>query len=179
MRHREYALAEVVKPQMGHSGVVLVSLIALMATSSAINATLFGASRILEQMSCDKVAPRSLGMRSRADVPAFAIIALTFLSIVLTLLGGLDLIVAFSSLTFLIVSIGVSIANFRLRAETGCYVPAVLLGIILMSATSLTLCYYLWRHEPDKLVWIVVIYAIVLLPNLMLGPHFRRRNNHG
>lgn len=177
MKHREYALAEVVKPQMGQSGVILVSLIALMATSSAINATLFGASRILEQMSLDKVAPRALGVRSRADVPAFAIIVLAFLSIVLALLGGLELIVAFSSLTFLVVSIGVSIANIRLRKQTRCHVPVVVLGIILMSATVLTLCFYLWLHEPAKLVWIGTIYAIVLLPNLGWFRFLRR--NHG
>jgi len=47
---KEYALAAAARPVLGEAGVVLVGVAALLATSSAINATTFGASRMMAQM---------------------------------------------------------------------------------------------------------------------------------
>ena len=159
----EYALAVAVEPFLGSGGHVLVSLAALLATSSAINATMFGASRMMAEMASDDAAPVAFSFRSRVDVPWIAMLTITILAIGLTVLGSLELIAAFSSMTFLIVSLAVSIANFRLRNQTGSRSVFVVTGLALILATIVIMCVYLWRHAPTNLVWISSIYGSIIL----------------
>ena len=159
----EYALAVAVEPFLGSGGRILVSLAALLATSSAINATMFGASRMMAEMATDDAAPVAFSFRSRVDVPWIAMLTITILAIGLTALGGLELIAAFSSMTFLIVSLAVSIANFRLRKQTGSRSVFVVTGMLLILATIVIMCVYLWRQAPTNLAWISSIYASIIL----------------
>ncbi len=168
---QEYALAVAVRPALGEAGNVLVCLAALLATSSAINATIFGASRMMAEMSRDEMMPRAFSIRSPALVPAHAIVIITVLALALTFLGGLELIAAFSSMTFLLVSLAVSIANFRLRRQTRSHAGVIFGAAVLMSGTVLALTAYLWRTRPDMLAAIVLLYATVLVIQLV----FRRR----
>ena len=159
----EYALAVAVEPFLGSGGRILVSLAALLATSSAINATMFGASRMMAEMASDDAAPLAFSFRSRVDVPWIALLTITILAIGLTALGGLELIAAFSSMTFLLVSLAVSIANFRLRKQTGSRSVFVVTGMALILATIVIMCVYLWRHAPGNLAWIASIYGSIIL----------------
>jgi len=158
----EYALAIAVEPFLGNAGHILVSLAALLATSSAINATMFGASRMMAAMASDDAAPVAFSFRSRVDVPWIAMLTITILAIGLTALSGLQLIAAFSSMTFLIVSLAVSIANFRLRNQTGSRAVIIAAGMVLILATIVIMCIYLWRHAPTNLAWISSIYGSII-----------------
>ena len=160
---KEYALAVAIEPILGRSGRILVSLAALLATASAINATMFGASRMMAEMAADDAAPIAFSFRSRADVPFIAILTITLLAIGLTVLGGLELIAAFSSMTFLIVSLAVSIANFRLRNQTSARADIVLSGITLIFVTIAIMIVYLWQHARSDLIWIGSIYTTIVL----------------
>ena len=168
----EYALAVAVEPFLGSGGRILVSLAALLATSSAINATMFGASRMMAEMASDDAAPVAFSFRSRVDVPWIAMLTITILAIGLTTLGGLELIAAFSSMTFLIVSLAVSIANFRLRNQTGSRSVFVVTGMALILATIVIMCVYLWRHAPTNLAWISSIYGSIIF--LVFELQYRR-----
>jgi len=159
----EYALAVAVEPQLGDIGRVLVSLAALLATSSAINATLFGASRMMAEMAGEDAAPKAFSRRSRKDVPWIAVVLITGLAVGLTVLGGLELIASFSSMTFLLVSLAISVANLKLRRQTRSRAAIVLLGMALMLATVSIMIIYLSRNSPYELAWILSIYASVAL----------------
>ncbi len=171
---KEYALAVAVEPSLGSGGRALVSVAALLATSSAINATMFGASRMIAEMASDDAAPISFSFRSRVDVPWLAILTITILAVALTVLGGLELIAAFSSMTFLIVSLAVSIANYRLRNQTGCRPAFVVTGIVLILATIVIMCTYLWQYAAGDLAWILSIYGSIILLVFILQ-HLRSR----
>lgn len=161
MAAEEYALAAAARPVLGHAGVVLVGLAALLATSSAINATAFGAARMMAEMALLRRMPKAFSFRSRRGAPWVAIVVLTGLSLLFTLVGGLEIIAEFSSLTFLLVSIGVSVANFRLRARTRSKASLILLGLVLMGATVFLLLLHLWQTEGERLLWIAAIYGTV------------------
>ncbi len=173
---KEYALAAAAKPVMGESGVVLVAVAALLATSSAINATAFGASRMLAQMALSGRVPKSFSFRNRADVPWLANVTLIALALVFTLAGGLEVIAVFSSMTFLLVSIGVSAANLKLRAITGARTWLVLLSLFLMVMTIALLVEHLVRTAPDTLAIILGIYGAVILCEILFS---RRRRRQG
>jgi amino acid transporter len=156
---REYALAAVAMPILGRLGVVLVDLAAMLATASAINATLFGASHLAYEMAHENFAPRAFSFRNRSGVPATSAVGIAAVALALTALGGLELIASFSSLTFLLVSIGVSVANLRLRAETRSARAPVILGILLMAATVGLLLDYLVGRDRAALLFAVAAYA--------------------
>jgi len=150
IKAEEYALAVAVEPSLGNAGRVLVSIAALLAT-----------------------APVAFSFKSRVDVPWLAILVITMLSIGLTVLGGLELIAAFSSMTFLFVSVAVSIANFRLRSQTGSRAELILAGIVLMLATIVIMIIYLWQQAPTDLAWIFSIYLAIVVTVFAL-PALRR-----
>ena len=162
----EYALAAAARPVLGEAGTILVAVAALLATSSAINATLFGASRMMAQMGTDGIMPAIIASRSIRNVPHVAVGVLSVFGIAFTMLGGLTVIAAFSSLTFLLVSIGVSVANLRLIKQTRANRGLIWLGIALMAVTVTLLMLHLWRSEPMTLLAIAAIYAAVLFAEL-------------
>ena len=132
---KEYALAIAVMPSLGQAGKVLVSLAAILATSSAINATLFGASRMMAEMATQKEMPKPFSWRNRVSVPWMAIVTMTVLGCALAYFGGLGFIAAFSSLTFLLVSLGIVIANIKLRKKTASNLTITVLGSMLLIIT--------------------------------------------
>ena len=157
---KEYALAVVAQPVLGEAGTILVGLAALLATSSAINSTLFGASRMMADMGEDRTMPEAFARRNRVQVPYAAIVALTSLGLALTLFGSLEVIASFSSMTFLLVSLLVSVANLRLRRKTGARTPIVVSGIILMAVTIVLLWVYLATHDPTTLGFVALLYLV-------------------
>lgn len=171
----EYALAAAAKPVLGEAGTILVGIAALLATSSAINATVFGAARMMAEMATQTRMPHVLAKRNEADVPWVANVVLITMALIFTLTGGLEVIAAFSSMTFLLVSIGVSTANLRLKSETNCKIPLVILGLSLMSVTVILLIVYLWRDKPDILISIIGIYGAVIASELLAIARVRKK----
>ena len=173
---KEYALAVVAKPIFGRAGAVLVDLAAMLATSSAINATLFGSARLASEMATDSLAPAVFSFRSKTAVPTIGVLVITALAALFTILGSLEVIASFSSMTFLLVSIGVCVANLRLRETTGSRLTPILLGLVLMSATVILLTYYLATHDPAALVFTAGVYAVTVTAHLgfeMLRKRYR------
>ena len=160
----EYALAEAARPVLGEAGVVLVAVAALLATSSAINATVFGAARLMAEMAAGRHMPAVLARRNAVDVPWVAVVAMTMLGLAFALLGGLEIIASFSSMTFLLVSIAVSVANWRLRAETGARGWVILAGIGLMSTTVALLLMHLATERPLVLAQLAGLYLLAAVP---------------
>jgi len=159
---KEYALAVVAQPILGNLGRVLVGVAAMFATSSAINSTLFGASRLMADMADTGSMPARLAARSAKNVPVAAVVAMTVPAGLLMLAGTLNLIAAFSSMTFLLISVAVSIANVRLRAETKADLRLIWLGLILMGATILLLVGHLLAVDRPALVGILAGYGVAV-----------------
>ena len=159
----EYALAVAVEPSMGNAGRVLVSIAALLATASAINATIFGASRMMAEMATEHEMPKAFSFRNRKTVPWIAVIVLGILTLFFTYFGGLELIASFSSLTFLLVSLAVNVANYKLRDTTRANPYYIILGIFLILFTIGTLLFHLAMHSLQELAWILSIYIVIIL----------------
>lgn len=163
----EYALAEAAEPALGRIGPVLVGIAALLSTSSAINATAFGASRMMAEMATEHMMPKAFSFRNReTNVPWVAVVVLTGLGIAFTTLNTLETIAAFSSLTFLLVSLGVGIANLKLYRQTGARRPIVIFGIAVVLVTTSLLVFYMWTNARQTLVAIGALYGAVIVVEL-------------
>jgi len=172
---KEYALAAAAQPVLGEAGTILVGLAAILATSSAVNSTLFGASRMMAEMGRDGVMPRGFSTRTGRGVPKNALITMTAVGLVLSLAGSLEVIASFSSLTFLVVSLIVSVVNLRLRERTAAKTWVVVTGIALMAATIALLIWYLAANQPGDLAFVAVFYGAALTAQQLFVRRQRRR----
>nr|WP_261344291.1 APC family permease [Gimesia alba] len=175
---KEYTLAIAAEPALGTAGGILVDLAALLATSSAINATAFGASRMMAEMATEKRMPHRFSFRSRTDVPWIAIVALTIISGAFTLLGSLETITLFSSMTFLLISLAVSVANLKLRKITNSNLWLILLGMTLMLTTIGLLVLHLWQENHQLFFWLGGAFALIALVEIAFCERECRNSSH-
>jgi amino acid transporter len=170
MEAEEYVLAVAAKPSLGEAGTVLVGIAALLATSSAINATMFGASRMMAEMATEKRVPKSFSFRRRdVNVPWVAVVTLAMLGILFAALNSLQAIAAFSSLTFLLVSVGVAVANLKLHKQTNSKLWLVIAGIVLMLVTIIMLVAHTWLHERETFISVAILYASIFVAEFLFS----------
>jgi amino acid transporter len=97
---REVAFAAVGQQALGTVGRWIATVAAVLATSSAINATLFSTARLVGDLSDARELPARLG-RTVRGLPVTAMGALAVLAGLFAMLPGINELLAFGSLTFL------------------------------------------------------------------------------
>ena len=160
VQNKEYALASGADRILGHWGTDLVIVGALLATSSAISGTLFGASRQMAVIAKDGYFPTLLAKRIN-HIPIFAIISMSLLAFLLVLAGSLQVILEFGSVTFLLVSLLMAYANFRIRHLTHSSLMITLISIIGLLTGTLLIFYYEFQNQPQQLLFIGGIYLLL------------------
>ncbi len=160
IKNKEFALASGAEHVIGHWGTDLVIIGAMLATSSAISGTLFGASRQMSVIAQDGYFPGFLARRTN-DIPVYAIFTMSVFAFFLVLAGNLVVILEFGSFTFLLVSLLMAYANFKIRHLTGSSVVISVLSILgLMSGTMLIISYEL-MNQPEQLFFIGGLYILL------------------
>ncbi len=162
IKNKEYALAAGAKDVMGNLGGNLVVLGAILATSSAINGTLFGSSRQMARIADDGYLPAIISQRKNS-IPKTAIMAMAGIASILIAMGGLRLILEFGSITFLLVSLLMAIANFKIRAKTNSSTLITIVSILGLLMGTILILYYEYQSNPEQLLFIVILYGILSL----------------
>ncbi len=160
IRNKEYALASGAADIMGAWGHNLVVIGAVLATSSAISGTMFGSSRQMARIADDSYLPRLLAKRNGA-IPGYAITAMAATASVLILAGGLRVILEFGSITFLLVSLLMAIANFKIRHLTHSSTLFTAIAILGLSIGSILILWYEYQTEPEQMLFIVILYGLL------------------
>ena len=145
---------------LGHWGTDLVILGALLATSSAISGTLFGAPRQMAVIAEDGYLPNVLAKRNNR-IPVMAIVAMSLVALGLILVGSLELILEFGSITFLIVSLLIAYANFSLRRQTNSSTVISLVAIGGLAMATFLILYYEYQHKPIQFYVVVCLYGLL------------------
>ena len=161
IQNKEYALAAGAGKVLGSLGSALVIFGALLATSSAISGTLFGASHQMVVVAENGYMPGVLAKRKK-NIPINGVIAMAVISSLLILVGGLELILEFGSITFLLVSLLMAIANFKIRKQTKSSPIITMLAIILLSLGGLLVLYYESENALNQVVFIIVMYIVIM-----------------
>jgi amino acid transporter len=161
----EIALAEAVSniPLLGAAGFVLVILSAMKSTSSGINATLFGTSRLVHKIATEGAMPRLFSFRNREGIPVYSLLIMGGLTAAFAALGTLKQITEFGSVAFLIADAVANYVNLRLADETGSnrLIPAV--GLFGTAVAVPIVLYHLYRTDFGILLWIVGIFVSLFL----------------
>ncbi|OZG71581.1 amino acid permease [Hahella sp. CCB-MM4] len=160
--NQEYALASGADHVLGHWGTDLVILGALLATSSAISGTLFGASRQMAVIAKDGYFPKLLAKRSR-NIPVYSISAMSVFAFLLILAGNLQVILEFGSVTFLLVSMLMAYANYRVRHRTDSSPIVALIAVFGLLAGTILIIYFEASYQPEQLYFIGGLYALLTL----------------
>ncbi|MCF6199728.1 MAG: APC family permease [Hyphomicrobiaceae bacterium] len=162
IENQEYALAAGAGQALGHWGSDLVILGALLATSSAISGTVFGASRQMAVIAQDGYFPVLLAKRKN-NIPVNAILAMSALAFCFILAGSLQIILEFGSITFLLVSLLIAATNHKMRQQTNSHAIFTSLSMLGLLAGTIILVGYKAMNQPEQLLYILGLYAFLTI----------------
>ena len=157
--NKESALAVGAARAIGPSGRYMVILGAALATCSAISGTLFGASRLMAVIAGDGYLPALLARRQKEHIPGYAILAMTLTALLMVTVGGLEELLEFSSITFIIVSLLMAHANFVKRKQTGTHAVLAVAVMAFLAVGLVAILRYQWLFHPRALTVTLGIYA--------------------
>ena len=162
IQNKEYALAAGAGNILGHWGTDLVILGAILATSSAISGTLFGASRLMGVIAKDGYLPGLLARRIN-HIPVYSVISMAVCAFLLVLVGSLELILEFGSVTFLLVSLLMAYANYKIRDLTGSSAILTVIAFLGLMFGTVLILYYEFSTQYQQMLFIGGLYALLTL----------------
>ena len=151
----DYALAVAAQSFWGRPGFLMIVIAALLATSSAINATLYGAGRLTYVIAKTGELPSELERGLFHEHPEgmiiFAILALLIANFL-----PLHAIATMGSAGFLLIFMAVNVANIRLAVSTRSKAWISGLGALACGIALLALCWQVWQDPATRSqLWIL------------------------
>lgn len=171
---KDYALAEAARPFLGSFGYLLITVAALLSTLSAINATLYGATRLSYAIAKDGELPAAME-RKLWNRPVEGLLITSGTTLLVANFFDLSSISTMGSAGFLLIFAIVNAANLRLARRTGSRGWISMLGLILCLGALASLVGYTIRQAPGH-VWVLM--AMVVLSFAVEGAYrlWRQRN---
>lgn len=126
---QDYVLAEAAKPMLGKVGFTVITIAALISTFSAINASLYGGSRVNYEIAEDDELPKQFTSKLWNQPIGLFITAVATLVLVNTL--KLESISTAGSVGFLLIFAIVNYTGFKLSKEVGGKKSIPLIGAVL------------------------------------------------
>lgn len=157
-RSADFALAEAARVVWGQVGFTLIVVAALLSTISAINATLYGTSRLSVDIALDGELPSELE-RKIAGRPLLGLILTTVLALLLANLVSLSAISTLASVAFLVIFAAVNAAAVRLADRTGGRRWISAAGAVACVGAAIALLVHTARTSPGDLVLVAVMFA--------------------
>ncbi len=162
IKAKEYALAEAAKPFLGNLGFVLVSIGALISTSSAINASLYGGANVAYVFARKGELPELFERKVWFDAPEGLYIT-AILSLLFALFFNLEGVASLISFAFIVIYQFVLMSHYRLVNIVGGYRWIIVLGLVLVTTVGVILLFYQYKVNKE-----VFYTAVVLIPLITL-----------
>jgi amino acid transporter len=159
---KDYALAEAARPFLGQIGFALIAAAAMLSTASAINATLYGASRLSYTIATDGELPRVLERKVWGQ-PAGGLLITAALTVIVANAFALTSISTLGSAGFLLIFAAVNAANLRCAAVTAGKRWLSASGIVACLAALAALIWQTARSAPAKLWVLAAMLGLALL----------------
>ena len=157
----DYVLAEAARPMLGAAGFTVITVAALISTFSAINASLYGGSRVSYEIAEDDELPHEL-TRKLWDQPVGLLIT-ACLTLLLTNTLNLESISTAGSAGFLLIFSVVNFAGYKLSAQTGSNKAVCLLGFLLCGTALVVLLTQQYTSNRTGVIVAVSVAAICFL----------------
>ncbi len=134
---QDYVLAEAAKPMLGKLGFTIITVAALISTFSAINASLYGGSRVSFEIAEDDELPHELTSKLWNQPIGLFITAVMTLFLANTL--NLESISTAGSVGFLLIFAMVNYVGFKLSKEVNGSKTIPIIGFILCTVATIVL----------------------------------------
>ncbi len=158
VQHANTAVAEAARPIFGSFGFLAVSVGALLATASGINAFIFSSMKIAPALAAAGQLPEVFGRRCWGDGTRGLLLSSVGVLIVIDAFD-LNAIANIASAAFLIVYMAIHVAHWRLIVETKGSRLLVALGFLSMAVVLVCFVSSIARTQPWSVGLIVVFVA--------------------
>ncbi len=155
---KDYALALAAKPFLGQFGFVLISIAALLSTTSAINATLYGSARLSYIIAKDGELPRFLE-DSIWNKPLEGLLITSAATLLVANLFDLSSLSTMGSAGFLLIFAGVNLSNAKLFNKTKSKKIISYIGAGLCIGA---LCSLIWQTMNSTPVHLLILFLMIL-----------------
>jgi len=172
--YKHTAVAQAAHQVFGAPGFVVVSIAALLATTSALNASLFSGLEISKAMAARGELPAIFGKTAWREGTHGLVLAA---AAVLVLVNVIDLtaICHIAGAAALVLYLAVFAAHWRLHEEAGGSRFLIVLGTALMAVVLVAQVIHLWSTRPEVLAFTVA----AVLGSLLLEWLILRRGGSG
>jgi amino acid transporter len=148
---KDFALAQAALPVFGTIGFTVVTITALIATASAINASLYAVTNVTYQLAKEGELPQAFGVPIAHSREGLVISGI--LIIVLSLFFDLSEIAAIGSVTVLLVHGITHIGHLKIISKTGAsYLLVIVAAVLCVGAMALALFYVIGKSTHVGLV---------------------------
>ena len=159
---QDYVLAEAAKPMLGKMGFSIITVAALISTFSAINASLYGGSKVNYEIAQDDELPHHFLSKVWNQPVGLMITAVATLILVNVL--QLESISTAGSVGFLLIFGVVNLVGYRLSKETGSNKIIPLVGFVLCMIATVIL---INQQYTSNITGVLISIAIIVLCFLM------------
>lgn len=172
MAAKDYALAIAAEPALGHIGFVIVSVSALLATFSAINATFYGNARLGFILAKEGELPQILDKEMK-NIPSAGIFSTLVLSLIIANSINLTQIAIIGSASFLLVFFIVNLSAFKLYKELNASRIITALSVVSSFAALMTLLIYTYKTNYHAILIFASFIVISIVFELSYGVYVR------
>lgn len=162
----ETALAVAAEPALGTAGFVMMTLVAMLGTSSSVNANLFAAMGSTAELAGSGTFPKVFGSRARVGGTRGLVISVVVVMVMAALLD-LTAIASLGSAVALVIFLVTSVAAFRLRSQTGSRTWPLILAIVLTAAVLVVFGVHTAQTEPVTLVAMIGVIVLAVVMDLL------------
>ena len=166
-KYADTAVAQAARPVMGDVGFVAVSIAALLATASAINAMLFSSMNMAYGLGKEGQLPSVFTKFVHGKFSQGMLISVVGVLVLVNLLD-LTSIANIASAALLITYLAVFIAHWRLAKETKSSRSIIAVGFILMAIVFATFEISVYHSQPLSLALTVCLVAAAVLIEIVL-----------
>jgi amino acid transporter len=158
----DYALAAAAEPFAGVIGFTIMAIAAIISTSSAINATLYGGANVSYLMAKKGELPKFFNRTTWRDSKEGLIIT-SALVILFTIFLNLSSVALMGSALFLIIYTGVNFAHLKIHKETNANKNIIWLAILGCLFALTVLVYYQIYNSPLNIELLVAVVIATFL----------------
>jgi amino acid transporter len=168
-QHSNTAVAEAARPMLGQAGYIIVSVAALLATASGVNAWTFSAMKISLSLANAGQLPLLFSRVLWRNGTRGLMIGMACVLLIVNLFD-LDALAHMASAIFLITYLAVHVAHWRLIHETKGSKPIVAVGFLSMAAVLADFFWSTLLTQPWSMGLIALFLAFSWAVEMILAP---------
>lgn len=174
LKAKDYALAIAAKPALGEIGFTIVAIAALLATFSAINATIYGNGRLGYILAMEGELPKRLN-KEKNSIPNVSILVTAFFSLIIANSIDLTQIAIIGSASFLLIFFIVNIAAFKLYKQLKANRVITFISCIVSFIALLTLLIHTFFTDKQAVIIFFIFIICAILFEAIYGRMIRKQ----